>query len=136
VSAAARTELLTLAGVAGACALGGLLRYWVGGLVDRGIGETFPWGTLVVNLVGSVAIGLFAAVTGPDGRLLVSPVARQSVAIGLLGGFTTFSSFSIQTLALAQGGEWARALANVLLSVVLCLLGVWAGWQAGIAWSK
>lgn len=130
------SNLPTLAGIAGGCALGGLLRYWIGGVVDQRVGETFPWGTLVVNLVGSVVIGAFAAATAPDGRLLVGPVLRQTVTIGLLGGFTTFSSFSLQTLALVQGGEWTRAGANVMLSVVLCLAGVWAGWQAGVAMTR
>lgn len=128
-----RSEILTLAGIALACAAGGVLRYWIGGAIDRTVGETFPWGTLVVNLVGSLLIGIFAAVTGPEGRLLVSPLIRQTVTIGLLGGFTTFSSFSLQTLSLAQGGEWSRVAANIVLSVGLCLGGVWAGWQLGMA---
>lgn len=113
--------------------LGGVLRYWCSGVIARAFGETFPWGTLFVNVVGSVLIGLFATVTGPDGRLLVGPVARQFVMVGIFGGFTTFSSFSLQTLFLAQGGQWALAGANVVLSVVLCLLGVWIGHTLGVA---
>jgi CrcB protein len=128
-----RTEMLTTIGVTVGCALGGLLRYWWSGSVDRALGGTFPWGTLTVNVVGSLLIGLFAAVSGPDGRYLVSPVVRQTVMVGVFGGFTTFSSFSLQTLALAQGGDWRRVTANVVLSVALCLGSVWAGWQAG-AW--
>ncbi len=110
-------------------ALGGIARYLVSGLVARAIGETFPFGTLFVNILGSFVIGLFAALTGPDGRLLVDPHIRQFVAVGLCGGFTTFSSFSLQTLALAQDGEWAYVALNVLGSVASCLLAVWLGWQ-------
>jgi len=112
-------------------AVGGVLRFWCSGAVARSFGETFPWGTLLVNVSGSFLIGLFAVVTGPDGRLLVGPSARQLVMIGIFGGFTTFSSFSLQTLLLARDGEWALAAANVLGSVVLCLLGVWLGSGAG-----
>ena len=114
-------------------ALGGGARYGVSGLVARTVGETFPWGTLAVNIVGSLLIGLVAAVTGPEGRLLVSGPARQFIMTGMFGGFTTFSSFSLQTLTLAQDGEWGRALLNVGLSVVCCLVGVWAGWAIGAA---
>jgi CrcB protein len=112
-------------------AFGTLLRYWCSGLVAAAIGETFPWGTMVVNVVGSTLIGLFAALVGPDGRLLLSPELRQAVTIGVFGGFTTFSSFSIQTLALIQDDEWLLAGSNVLLSVALCLSGVWLGWMLG-----
>lgn len=108
-------------------ALGGLARYGLSGLVARAVGESFPWGTLVVNLLGSFLIGFVATISGPDGRLLVSPAARQFWMPGVFGGFTTFSSFSLQTLSLAQDGEWTRAAANVVLSVVVCLLAVWLG---------
>ncbi len=117
--------------VACGSAIGGALRYWCSGLVARSIGETFPWGTLAVNVVGSLLLGLFVALTSPDGRLLVGPNARQFVALGLFGGFTTFSSFSVQTLALVQDGEWVRAGANIVASVVLCLVGAWAGFAVG-----
>ncbi len=108
-------------------ALGTGARYWCSGVVARAFGETFPWGTLLVNVSGSLIIGLFATLTGPDGRMFVGTNARQFVMIGLCGGYTTFSSFSIQTLNLMQDGEWLGAGANVVLSVVLCLLAVWAG---------
>ena len=108
-------------------ALGGIARYWCSGLAARLIGETFPWGTLMVNVIGSFIIGFFATLTGPDGRLLVPSVARQFVMIGLCGGYTTFSSFSLQTLSLASDGEYLYAGANTVLSVVLCLLAVWVG---------
>ena len=108
-------------------ALGGAARYWFSGVVSNRIGETFPWGTMLVNISGSFVIGFFATLTGPDGRLLVSTTARQFVMIGICGGYTTFSSFSLQTFTLAQDGEWLRAGANAGLSVVLCFLAVWLG---------
>lgn len=117
-------------------ALGGLARYLLSGLVARAIGETFPFGTLVVNVLGSFIIGLFAALTGPDGRLLVDPHIRQFVTVGLCGGFTTFSSFSLQTLALAQDGEWAYVALNVVGSVASCLFAVWLGWQLAQALNR
>ena len=108
-------------------ALGSVGRFWCSGIVARAFGATFPWGTLVVNVVGSFVIGFFAAVTGPDGRVIVGTTARQFVMIGICGGYTTFSSFSLQTLSLARDGQWLEMIGNVLLSVTLCLLAVWAG---------
>jgi CrcB protein len=108
-------------------ALGGVARYWCSGVAARLIGETFPWGTLIVNITGSFVIGFFFALTGPDGRVLVSPTMRQFVMVGLCGGYTTFSSFSLQTLTLLQDGEFLYAGANVVTSVVLCMLAVWLG---------
>ncbi len=109
-------------------ALGSVSRFWLSGVVARLFGVTFPWGTLVINVTGSFVIGLFATSTGTEGRWLVSPSFRTFFMIGICGGYTTFSSFSLQTLNLANEGEWARAGANILLSVVLCLAGVWLGW--------
>ena len=108
-------------------ALGGGARYFFSGLAANHFGETFPFGTLLVNVTGSFVIGFFATLTGPDGRLLVRTEARQFVMTGFCGGYTTFSSFSLQTLSLVRGGEMALAGANVGLSFVLCLLAVWAG---------
>ena len=108
-------------------ALGTTGRYWLSGVVARLVGETFPWGTLVVNVSGSIVIGFFGALTGPDGRMFVGSTVRQFVMIGICGGYTTFSSFSLQTLNLMNDGEWANAGANIGLSVALCLIGVWAG---------
>ncbi len=112
-------------------ALGGALgtagRYWLSGVIARSFGETFPWGTLIINVTGSFVIGFFAALTGPDGRLFVSSNARQFVMIGMCGGYTTFSSFSLQTLNLMNNGEWYRAVGNIGGSVALCLIAVWAG---------
>jgi len=114
-------------------ALGGGARYWCSGFIAQRIGETFPWGTLAVNVAGSFVIGFFATLTGPDGRFLVGTTARQFVMIGLCGGYTTFSSFSLQTLNLARDGEWLRAGGNIGLSVILCLLAVWLGLMAAAA---
>src|SRR5262249_16385773 len=91
------------------------------------VGETFPWGTLIVNVSGSFVIGLFATVTGPEGRWLVPVTFRQFFIVGICGGYTTFSSFSLQTLNLAEEGQWFHAGMNCVLSLVLCLLGVWVG---------
>jgi fluoride exporter len=108
-------------------ALGTTARYWLSGVVARSVGETFPWGTMVINISGSFVIGFFGALTGPDGRWFVGSNARQFVMIGICGGYTTFSSFSLQTLNLANDGEWVRAGANIGLSVALCLIAVWVG---------
>jgi CrcB protein len=108
-------------------ALGTVARFWINGVVSRHFGETFPWGTMLINISGSFVIGFFASLTGTEGRWLVSPAFRMFFMIGICGGYTTFSSFSLQTLNLANEGEWLRAAANVLLSVVLCLAGVWLG---------
>src|SRR5262249_61056208 len=102
-------------------ALGGVARYWCSGVVARLIGETFPWGTLLVNISGSFVIGFFVALTGPDGRVFVSSTARQFVTIGVCGGYTTFSSFSLQTLQVLQDGERLPAGAHNVGSVGVCL---------------
>jgi fluoride exporter len=108
-------------------ALGSMARYGCSSLAAQWIGETFPWGTLIINVLGSLVIGFFATLTGPDGRVLVAPDARQFVMVGICGGYTTFSSFSLQTLNLVRDGDMLRAGANVVASVVLCLLAVWLG---------
>jgi len=108
-------------------AFGTALRYGLSNWFATHYGETFPVGTIVVNVTGCFVIGLFAALTGPDGIYLASPLTRKVVMIGVLGGYTTFSSFSLQTLNLWSGGEWLRAGWNVLLSVLCCLVAVWLG---------
>jgi CrcB protein len=108
-------------------AFGTALRFGLSNWFAIHYGETFPTGTIVVNVTGCFVIGLFAALTGPDGVYLASPLTRQVVMIGVLGGYTTFSSFSLQTLALMNGGEWMRATWNVLVSVIFCLVAVWLG---------
>ncbi len=114
-------------------AVGGLARYWASNLVTAWLGVGFPWGTLVVNVSGSFVIGLFAALSGPEGRLITTPDARQFVMVGLCGGYTTFSSFSLQTLTLMQAGDSGRAALNVAGSVVLCLAAAWLGYVAAHA---
>ena len=108
-------------------ALGTTARFWFSGLIARQFGETFPWGTLLVNISGSLAIGFFATLTDPGGRLLISPTGRQFFMIGICGGYTTFSSFSLQTLRLIQEKEWLHAGGNIAASVLLCLAAVWLG---------
>jgi CrcB protein len=111
-------------------AAGGMARYWCSGIVARLIGETFPWGTFTVNVLGSFIIGFFSTLTGPDGRIYIASVARQAVMVGFCGGYTTFSSFSLQTLSLINDGEWLMAGANIGLSSACCLISVWAGYLA------
>lgn len=108
-------------------AVGTALRFGLSNWFAHRYGETFPVGTIVVNVTGCFVISLFASLTGPDGIFLASPLTRQVVMIGILGGYTTFSSFSLQTLNLVSGGEWLRAGWNVLLSVMCCLIAVWLG---------
>ena len=107
--------------------LGSIARFAASGLIARHFGETFPWGTLLVNVSGSFIIGFFSTFTDSEGRWLVSPSVRQFVMIGICGGYTTFSSFSLQTLNLVRDGEWFRAGANSMLSFVLCMIAVWCG---------
>jgi CrcB protein len=99
----------------------------------RLVGETFPWGTFAVNVIGSFIIGFFATLTGPDGRVYVGTTGRQFVMVGICGGYTTFSSFSLQTLNLMNDGEWFRAGANIGLSVLCCLVAVWVGHLAAMS---
>jgi fluoride exporter len=108
-------------------ALGSMARHWLAGLVTTQLGDAFPWGTLLINVLGSFIIGFFATLTGPEGRYQAGAESRFFVMAGLCGGFTTFSSFSLQTLNLARGGEWLRAGGNVAGSVVTCLVAVWLG---------
>ena len=114
-------------------ALGGVARYWCSGFVAARLGDAFPWGTILINILGSFVIGFFGTLTAPDGRLMVGDNARIFVMVGLCGGYTTFSAFSLQTLNLMRDGEWLWAGANVLLSVLLCLIAVWAGHVAAVA---
>ncbi|HEX9158926.1 MAG TPA: fluoride efflux transporter CrcB [Rhizomicrobium sp.] len=108
-------------------ALGTLARYWLSGVVANAVGQTFPWGTILVNVSGSFVIGFFATLTAPDGRFLVGGNTRQYVMTGFCGGYTTFSSFSLQTLNLINDGEWLYAGGNIAASVGLCLVSVWLG---------
>lgn len=118
---------VTYVWIAAGGAIGSVLRFWFSNLIAETVGQTFPWGTLAVNIIGSMVIGFTATLTGPDGRFLVSPDVRAFILVGVCGGYTTFSSFSLQTLSLARDGEWLHAGMNIVLSVVLCLISVWLG---------
>jgi len=118
--------------VASGGALGSVGRYWLANVIESRAGGTLPWGTLAVNVSGSFVIGFLAAFVGSAG-ILGSPSVRLFLMVGVCGGYTTFSSFSLQTLNLLRNGEWLNAGGNVLLSVVLCLIGVWLGYLAGMA---
>jgi CrcB protein len=107
--------------------LGTGARYSLNGWVAHRFGETFPWGTLAVNVVGSFAVGIIYFACGPDSPVIVSATTRQFLLAGILGGFTTFSSFSIQTLNLLKGGELRSVFGNVIGSVLLGLLAAYAG---------
>jgi len=116
-----------LIGVAGL--VGTLLRYWLSGYVARQYGETFPWGTMAVNLIGCLVTGVVFYVT--EERFLVNPTVRTVILIGLLGGFTTFSSYGLQTFTLLRDGEYGLASLNVIASNILGLFMVWLGYVLG-----
>jgi fluoride exporter len=118
-------------------ALGSVSRYWLNGVVSQRF-ETFPTGTLAVNIIGSFVIGVVGALTIPEGRMSSEgrAFATQFVMIGICGGFTTFSSFSLQTLNLLREREWLYAGGNVFLSVALCLVATWLGFLLGSAFNS
>jgi fluoride exporter len=117
-----RLFLVGLGGFAGTVA-----RYWLSGVIARRYGETFPYGTLVVNALGCFVIG-FLFYLFYD-RALTTPTARTVVLIGLIGGFTTFSSYGLQTFTLLRDGEMFLALTNIVASNVICLVLVWLGYS-------
>jgi len=116
-----KTILIGIAGL-----IGTLLRYWLSGFVARQSGETFPWGTLVVNIVGCLIAGAVFHLT--EERALFNPTVRAVILIGLLGGFTTFSSYGLQTFAPLKDGALGLATLNLVVSNVLGVLMVWAGY--------
>jgi CrcB protein len=114
-------------------AIGSVARLWLSVHVALLTGLGFPWGTILVNIIGSLVIGFVATFTGPSGRVVVPVHAQAFVMVGLCGGFTTFSAFSLQTLELARDGRLMHAGANILVSVVLCLAAVALGhWLAAL----
>jgi CrcB protein len=117
-------------------ALGSVARYACSIGATRWLGATFPWGTLFVNVTGSFIIGLLAALVSADGRPVLGSDARAFLMIGVLGGFTTFSSFSLETLTLARSGALGAAGVNVALSLGLCLGGVWLGFAAAALFNR
>lgn len=112
-------------------ATGGLARYACGLLLASRVDSGFPWATLFVNVTGSFLIGVIGALTDPGGRWAAAPLLRELLMVGVLGGYTTFSAFSLQTFALLREGRLAFAIANVGASVTLCLVGVWLGYAIG-----
>ena len=110
-------------------ALGSVARFWLGNVVALAAGSAFPWGTLLINVVGSFVISFFSILTGGAQRFALPNEARIFVTVGICGGFTTFSSFSLQTVELMRSGQPARAGIYVAASVILCLaacaLGYW-----------
>ncbi len=128
--------MLAYALIAIGSALGGMARYFMSGVVTIATGGTFPYGTMFVNVSGALAIGFIASLTGPDGRFLVGTPARQFMLVGICGGYTTFSSFSLETLYLMRAGEWIPATMNAVGSVLVCLLAVWLGHVAAMALNR
>ncbi len=110
-------------------AVGAVLRFWSSQGVYALLGRNFPYGTLAVNLLGSALMGLLYVLLVE--RLAPDGVWRAFFLVGLLGAYTTFSTFSMETLQLLMGGEMAKALSNVIASVILCLAGAWAGVLVG-----
>jgi CrcB protein len=122
-----------------ACALvllggffGGISRFFVSGFVGRRIGETFPWGTLIVNVSGAFVIGILAGLARSRGGIFSGEMFRDLVFVGLLGGYTTVSSFCLQTLNLALDGQGLQAALNTVLSAGLCIAAVSAGFAAAV----
>lgn len=107
--------------------LGGCGRYFVSGAIARRLGETFPWGTMTINVTGAFLIGIFGALATHPGSMFAAPNPWLFAVTGFLGCYTTVSSFSLQTLTLARSGEPMHALGNVVVSVGLCLAAVSCG---------
>lgn len=112
-------------------ALGSVARYLCALAGIALLGPFFPWGTLGVNVAGSFLIGLYAALTGPDGRIFATPALRQGVMAGFCGGFTTFSVFSLESIRLLEAGQWALGLGYVGLSAATWLPAAWLGDRLG-----
>ena len=118
-----------LLAIAGGGALGAIFRFCLSNSVHRLLGRDFPYGTLVVNTVGSLLMGLCFVLLVE--RMAVSAEWRSAILVGLLGAFTTFSTFSFETLALFNAGAPIKALVNIMMSVMLCLLATWLGMTLG-----
>ena len=112
-------------------AIGSMCRFWLSGFIAERFGETFPYGTLIVNLVGSWIIGLAAGWVAHFNDPFWASAAKQLLMVGICGGLTTFSSFSLQTWNLMLSGRWGSAFTNVLVSTILCLALVALGWDLG-----
>jgi fluoride exporter len=112
--------------------VGGAARWLASEALHQWLGDGFPFGTLFVNVTGSFLIGFYAALAGPDGRLLASPAQRQFVMAGICGGYTTFSIFSFETIRLMEVGDLSMAGANVMVSLVGWFAAVWVGFAVAI----
>ena len=121
--------MIQILAIAAGGATGAVLRFLMSGWIYAWLGRGFPYGTLIVNVVGSLLMGLLSVLLIE--RLSLGPEWRAAILIGLLGGFTTFSTFSIETLNLIEAGAHGKALANTALSVVLCVGAAWMGVIAG-----
>ena len=121
--------MIQILAIAAGGATGAVLRFLMSGWIYAWLGRGFPYGTLIVNVVGSLLMGLLSVLLIE--RLSLGPEWRAAILIGLLGGFTTFSTFSIETLNLIEAGAHGKALANTALSVVLCVGAAWVGVIAG-----
>lgn len=106
-------------------AFGAVMRFWTSSAVYSVMGKSFPWGTLAVNVLGSLAMGVLATLVVE--KVVISPELKNAILIGFLGAFTTFSTFSLDTLNLIYQGHAFKAFLNAVLSVVLCLAATWAG---------
>lgn len=116
--------------------LGSVARFWISGVFARWFGEAFPWGTIFINVTGSLLIGFLFSLAAADGRLPWPETARSFFMAGICGGYTTFSAFSLQTLRLMQDRHWLWAGLNVFGSVLACLVAVWLGHTLGLLFSR
>ena len=112
-------------------AMGSVARFWLTGAMTALTGSRFPWGTLLINVLGSLVIGLVAGMTLTPARVGVHPDIRIFLMTGICGGFTTFSAFSLQTLELMQTGDVVPAFGYAAGSVVLCVAATYCGWMLG-----
>lgn len=117
-------------------ALGSMARYGMSGFVAAMTGGVFPYGTLVVNVTGAILIGFLATLSGPDSRFFIPASGRIFMMTGVCGGYTTFSTFSLETANLMRDGEWTAALANAGFSVILCLAAIWVGHAGALALNR
>ena len=114
-------------------ALGSVARFALASFFARRFGENFPWGTIFVNVSGSFLIGVLAALSESGGKLASSVMLQRFLVVGICGGYTTFSAFSVQTLGLMRSGHMLAAGLNVMVSVLACLIAVWLGHLLGAA---